>query len=125
MIALYRSGRHPEALRVFADGRRVLAEELGIDPGTDLSRIYQQVLTSDPALAAPDGPVLADASRTPAVPDDDAAGIGAALDGYRRSRPGAPDGTVTPVPAQLPLDAPGFSGRRTARSANAVWNTSG
>ena len=64
MIALYRSGRHAEALRVFQDGRRVLAEELGIDPGGDLSRIYQQVLTSDPALAAPDGgPVPAGAAR--------------------------------------------------------------
>ncbi|HYB18167.1 MAG TPA: BTAD domain-containing putative transcriptional regulator [Streptosporangiaceae bacterium] len=53
MIALYRSGRPAEALRVFADGRRVLADELGIDPGTDLSRIHQQVLTSDPALSRP------------------------------------------------------------------------
>ena len=50
MIALYRGGRHAEALRVFADGRHVLAEELGIDPGTELSRIHQQVLTCDPAL---------------------------------------------------------------------------
>ncbi len=50
MIALYRSGRHAEALRLFQDGRRVLAEELGIDPGSELSRIYQQVLTRDPAL---------------------------------------------------------------------------
>ena len=61
MIALYRCGRPAEALRVFQDGRRVLAEELGIDPGTDLSRIHQQVLTSDPALnlaspAAASGP---------------------------------------------------------------------
>jgi DNA-binding SARP family transcriptional activator/tetratricopeptide (TPR) repeat protein len=50
MIALYRSGRPAEALRVFHDGRRVLAEELGIDPGSDLSRIHQQVLICDPAL---------------------------------------------------------------------------
>jgi len=53
MIALYRSGRHAESLRVYAGGRQVLAEELGIDPGGDLSRIYQQVLTSDPALDLP------------------------------------------------------------------------
>jgi DNA-binding SARP family transcriptional activator/tetratricopeptide (TPR) repeat protein len=53
MIALYRGGRPAEALRVFAEGRRVLADELGIDPGGDLSRIHQQVLTSDPALNLP------------------------------------------------------------------------
>ncbi len=53
MIALYRGGRPAEALRVFAEGKRVLADELGIEPGSDLSRIHQQVLTSDPALNLP------------------------------------------------------------------------
>ena len=102
MIALYRCGRHAEALRVFAEGRRVLADELGIDPGSDLSRIHQQVLTADPALAVPDGPALV-------TLDGDAAGTGSVL-GDGRPRPRA-EGMVTPVPAQLPLDAPGFSGR--------------
>ena len=102
MIALYRCGRHAEALRAFAEGRRVLADELGIDPGSDLSRIHQQVLTADPALAAPDGPALV-------MLDGDATGTGSVL-GDGRPRPRA-EGMVTPVPAQLPLDAPGFSGR--------------
>src|SRR6201995_3203098 len=44
MLALYRSGRHAEALQVFADGQRVLAEELGIDPGLDLTRLHEPVL---------------------------------------------------------------------------------
>src|ERR1700677_2919548 len=47
---LHRSGRQAEALHVYEEGRGVLAEELGIDPGADLSRIHQQVLTMDPAL---------------------------------------------------------------------------
>jgi DNA-binding SARP family transcriptional activator len=102
MIALYRCGRHAEALRVFAEGRRVLADELGIDPGSDLSRIHQQVLTADPALAAPAGPALV-------TLDADATGTTSVL-GDGRPRPRA-EGMVTPVPAQLPLDAPGFSGR--------------
>ncbi len=106
MIALYRCGRQAEALRVFQDGRRVLAEELGIDPGGDLSRIHQQVLTMDSALAAPDGPAVV----TQMKGDGDATGAGFALDGGQR-RP-RPEDRVTPVPAQLPLDAPGFSGRR-------------
>ena len=33
MIALYRCGRQAEALRTFHDARRVLGDELGIDPG--------------------------------------------------------------------------------------------
>lgn len=103
MIALYRCGRHAEALRVFAEGRRVLAEELGIDPGGDLSRIHQQVLTADPALAVPEGPAVV-------TLDSEAAGAGPAPDGGQR-RP-RPEDRSTPVPAQLPLDAPVFSGRR-------------
>ena len=103
MVALYRCGRQAEALRVFGEGRRVLAEELGIDPGGDLSRIHQQVLTMDPALAVPDDPAVM-------TLDGDTAGAGPAPDGGQR-RP-RPEGRVTPVPAQLPLDAPGFSGRR-------------
>jgi DNA-binding SARP family transcriptional activator/tetratricopeptide (TPR) repeat protein len=104
MIALYRGGRHAEALRVFADGRHVLAEELGIDPGTELSRIHQQVLTCDPALN-----LAADTTRD---------GQQAQASGSPRPRPQAagtgPRGSyepVLPLPAQLPLDAQGFSGR--------------
>jgi tetratricopeptide (TPR) repeat protein len=56
----------------------------------------------DPALAIPDGPaVVTLRGDAGSVPDD----------GQRRSRPGAPEPGSTPVPAQLPLDAPGFSGR--------------
>src|SRR5215470_8488070 len=107
MIALYRCGRHAEALRVFAEGRRVLAEELGIDPGGDLSRIHQQVLTADPALAVPEGPAVV-------TLDGEAAGAGPAPDGGQR-RP-RPEDRSMPVPAQLPLDAPVFSGRRAELS---------
>src|SRR6266851_5671898 len=111
MIALYRCGRPAEALRVFQDGRRVLAEELGIDPGGDLSRVYQQVLTMDPALSVPNGLAVRGANQS-ALPDDDAAGAGTGLDdGHRLLRPGISETAVTTVPAQLPLDAPGFSGR--------------
>ena len=81
MIALYRSGRHAEALRVFAEGRRVLADELGIDPGADLSRIHQQVLTADPALAVPDG-------LAPGTLGGDGAESDSALGGGHRQAPG-------------------------------------
>src|SRR6201989_2442739 len=110
MIALYRWGRPAEALRVFAEGRKVLAEELGIDPGGDLSRIHQQVLTADPGLAVPEGPAVVTQMRGGGEGGGEAAGAGPAPDGGQR-RPRPEDRTM-PVPAQLPLDAPVFSGRR-------------
>ena len=43
MLALSRSGRKAEALAVYDQTRRTLAEELGVDPGPDLRALYRQV----------------------------------------------------------------------------------
>lgn len=51
MIALYRSGRHADALRAFKRHRRTIGEELGIEPSPELKRIEEQVLLHDPLLA--------------------------------------------------------------------------
>ncbi|MFC8124724.1 BTAD domain-containing putative transcriptional regulator [Streptomyces sp. NPDC057302] len=53
MLALYRSGRQAEALAVYADTRRLLADELGVDPRTGLKELQQRILQADPALAEP------------------------------------------------------------------------
>ncbi|MGR4880789.1 BTAD domain-containing putative transcriptional regulator [Streptomyces sp. LARHCF249] len=61
MLALYRVGRQAEALNVYQDGKRVLAEQLGIDPGPEARRLYEAILRADPAL-------LATEARQPPVP---------------------------------------------------------
>ena len=50
MLALYRSGRQAEALHVYQDGRRLLVEQLGIDPGAALHQLEKQILNHDPSL---------------------------------------------------------------------------
>jgi DNA-binding SARP family transcriptional activator/streptogramin lyase len=53
MLALYRCGRQAEALEVYRDGRRRLANDLGLEPGSELQRLERQILEQDPALDAP------------------------------------------------------------------------
>jgi predicted ATPase/DNA-binding SARP family transcriptional activator len=50
MLALYRSGRQAEALEVFAQARRRLVDDLGLDPGPALRRMQHAVLAQDPEL---------------------------------------------------------------------------
>jgi predicted ATPase/DNA-binding SARP family transcriptional activator len=52
MLSLYRSGRQADALEAFQEARRVLADELGLEPGPDLRRLQEAILAHDPAIAA-------------------------------------------------------------------------
>ncbi|MCX4973611.1 BTAD domain-containing putative transcriptional regulator [Streptomyces sp. NBC_00620] len=56
MLALYRSGRQAEALAVYADTRRLLADELGVDPRPGLKELQHRILQADPGLAEPSAP---------------------------------------------------------------------
>ena len=50
MLALYRAGRHAEALRTYQQLRTVLADELGLDPSPPLQRLQERILLHDPSL---------------------------------------------------------------------------
>jgi predicted ATPase/DNA-binding SARP family transcriptional activator/peroxiredoxin len=50
MLALYRSGRDAEALEVYKRARRVLVEELGIEPSRELQELQRAILNQDPSL---------------------------------------------------------------------------
>jgi DNA-binding SARP family transcriptional activator len=51
-LALYRSGRQTDALRSLADARRVLGEEIGVEPGPELRQLEADILAHAPALGA-------------------------------------------------------------------------
>jgi predicted ATPase/DNA-binding SARP family transcriptional activator len=50
LLALYRSGRQAEALAAYQQARRLLVDELGIEPSPALQRLEQQILNQDEAL---------------------------------------------------------------------------
>ncbi len=53
MIALYRSGRHAEALAAYEQTRRRLDDDLGLQPSADLQQLSAQIVRQEPALRAP------------------------------------------------------------------------
>lgn len=65
MLSLYRSGRQAEALRAFADARRRLGEELGIEPGPQLRDLEDRILSQEPSLLPDSAPMLEPAAKTP------------------------------------------------------------
>ena len=97
MTALYRCGRRGEALAAYDTVRRVLAGELGLDPGPELAGLQAKMLGDDPALAPPH--VVAPAAAVPAAAPGSPAPSQAAA------------ASAGVVPRQLPAGARFFAGR--------------
>jgi DNA-binding SARP family transcriptional activator len=68
MLALYRCGRQAEALECYLDGRRLLVEELGIEPTRELQALQRAILNHDPMLDMPvAAPATPPTTREPAA----------------------------------------------------------
>ncbi|MCK7627627.1 tetratricopeptide repeat protein [Streptomyces sp. RS10V-4] len=102
MVALYRSGRQAEALDVYHQGRAMLTEELGLDPGRELRDLAQAILTGDADLAL-------------AEPADPRSLAATPLTEGVQERSADPDPVVTP--RQLPADIGDFVADDTIVSA--------
>ncbi|WNI23775.1 BTAD domain-containing putative transcriptional regulator [Streptomyces sp. ITFR-16] len=103
MTALYRSGRQSEALDWFHRTRRLLADELGIDPGRELADAYAQILRGDPDPAAPPAPDGTPAGTPSAAPAAVAPAVRPTATGPAEVPPPA-----APRPARVP--APAYPG---------------
>ena len=51
MLALYRAGRQAAALAAYREGRELLVDELGIEPGQEVRDLEAAILRQDPALS--------------------------------------------------------------------------
>ncbi|MFJ9343327.1 BTAD domain-containing putative transcriptional regulator [Streptomyces sp. NPDC101733] len=100
MTALYRCGRQADALHVFHEGRSVLADELGVDPGSGLKAAHQALLCAtldlDPQTARR---ATASLSAAPAP-----AGARAVGDPQGAAAPARVPGPRTPETADAPRD---------------------
>jgi YVTN family beta-propeller protein len=138
MLALYRSGRQAEALAAYQQARRMLAEELGLEPGRRLQELEGAILRQDPQLDPPGraATLSGRARRKSGV----MIAIGAilllsasmAVAGIELTRGGSPAleiganalGVIDPagntIDAEIPVDAAPTS---VARGEGAVWVT--
>jgi predicted ATPase/DNA-binding SARP family transcriptional activator len=68
MLALYRSGRQADALDAYRRARRILIEDLGLDPSPELKRLEAAILAQDPSLELHSRPAPAPAVLAPTLP---------------------------------------------------------
>ena len=141
MLALYRSGRQADALDTYQAGRRVLQDDLGLEPGTELRNLEAAILRQDEALspappvpaAEPDRPSSHQRlSRRAVIAAGAAAFAAVALGGsvavLRSGGAGGTEieprsvGVVDAVSRKVVADVPvGFSSPLIAAGEGSVW----
>lgn len=104
MVGLYRCGRQAEALVAYRQARLALVEEIGAEPGPELTELHQRILSADRALANPD-PAPAPESAATMAPE-----AAPEVEPARRPVP----------PRELPGPVPHFVGRENALAALAA-----
>ena len=135
MLALYRSGSQADALAAYRDARRVLLDELGLEPSRALQELEQAILRQEPDLdleageqASPDEPDAAVCRSAPGLPrgaedghrrllrDHDASKLGRAA----RSRGASPHHSTRPsTSCRMPSSATAAPSRRSRRQGSA------
>jgi DNA-binding SARP family transcriptional activator len=72
MTALYRSGRQADALAAYQRVRRILADELGLEPSASLRELEHRILVQDTALARTEAlpEHVSDANEKPVIVAD-------------------------------------------------------
>ncbi|MGX1881815.1 BTAD domain-containing putative transcriptional regulator [Streptomyces sp. NPDC055287] len=93
MLTLYRCGRRADALKLYRDTRLLLRDELGIEPGSELRSLHEQMLSGHPGLGGHTSPGAL-ATVSPSMPEEP-----------------VPLARSVVRPAQLPPLARGFVGR--------------
>ncbi|NLU78455.1 tetratricopeptide repeat protein [Micromonospora sp. HNM0581] len=118
MLALYRCGRQAEALDCYRSARRILIEDLGLEPSERLQRLERSILGSDVGLSAPMPPTVGFATPPAAEPvafsPPAAITEQAQVTGVGPSLPVPGDNSVPSVnagPSLLPTDIADFTGR--------------
>ncbi|GAA2102371.1 AfsR/SARP family transcriptional regulator [Actinomadura alba] len=103
MMALHQSGRRYEALEAYRRLRRMLVDELGMEPSTSVQQLHQNLLSSDVAEknATVRTAVSASSTVAPSTTPDSPSG----------PAPGRFETLL--VPAQLPPDIYDFVGRKS------------